>query len=330
MPILVTERIEGPALSALAERMRVVIEHDLWQRPDDLLQQLDGVRALVVRNQTRVDAQLLDRAENLEIIARAGAGFDNIDVSAASERGIVVAGAFEENAVSVAEHVFALMLALVRKIIPAHQSVCEGQWNRHAFCGTELHGKTLGIVGLGRIGTRVAMRAKAFGMRVWAADPLLTKSSLAVTESCARLVPLHNLLTSADIITVHLPLTADTTGLFDYDKFRRLKPTAVFINTSRGGVVKEADLIRALRKKILAGAALDVREQEPPKSSPLNELDNVVLTPHIGAFTEEAQEKVVECIARNVEHVLRGRPATDYVNFPRPCRPAPPQDAKEK
>lgn len=237
---------------------------DLWKKIPQLKDALRDADALLVRNQTKVNADLLAQARLLKIIGRAGAGYDNIDVEAASQVGVVVCYSPEENAVSVAEHVFGLLLALARKIPGADRSVKNGGWERKKYHGFELMGKTLGILGLGKIGFRVALRAKAFGMRLLAHDAYLSSTSLHVTESGATLVAMDQLLAESDFLSVHLPLTLETRGLLNRQSFSKMKPTAFIINTSRGEVLVEKDLALALQQGQLAGAALDVREKEPP------------------------------------------------------------------
>jgi D-3-phosphoglycerate dehydrogenase/(S)-sulfolactate dehydrogenase len=270
---------------------------------------------LIVRNQTKVNTSLLAQAMALRIIGRAGAGYDNIDVPAATQEGVVVAFSPEENAVSVAEHVFALLLSLARKIPGADKSTKGGGWERKKYHGFELLGKTLGILGLGKIGFRVALRAKAFGMRILAYDAYLSSTSLQVTESGAVLTPFDKVLSEADFLTVHLPLTPETRSMLNRDAFRKMKKTAFLVNTSRGEVLVEADLAEALKQGEISAAALDVREKEPPGESPLHALENVILTPHTAGLTFEAQEKVVDAVAEDVDRVLSGQAALRYVNF---------------
>ncbi len=317
--ILIAEDVTGSGIDRLKQKYQVESDWDLWKKIPQLKDALRDADALLVRNQTKVNADLLAQARLLKIIGRAGAGYDNIDVEAASQVGVVVCYSPEENAVSVAEHVFGLLLALARKIPGADRSVKNGGWERKKYHGFELMGKTLGILGLGKIGFRVALRAKAFGMRLLAHDAYLSSTSLHVTESGATLVAMDQLLAESDFLSVHLPLTLETRGLLNRQSFSKMKPTAFIINTSRGEVLVEKDLALALQQGQLAGAALDVREKEPPAAdSPLNGLDNVILTPHTAGLTYEAQEKVVEAIAEDVDRVLSGQPALRFVNFALP------------
>ena len=313
--ILITEDVTGNGIERLKTKYHVTADPNLWKKVPELEKAIENVEALIVRNQTRVNASLLSGAKSLKVIGRAGAGYDNIDVPAVSQAGVVVSYSPEENAVSVAEHVLALLLALARKIPGADRSVKNGGWERKKYHGCELLGKTLGILGLGKIGFRVALRAKAFGLRLIAHDVFLSSASLPVTESGATLVSLDQLCCESDFLTVHLPLNEQTKGMLNAKALQKMKPTAFIINTSRGEVLSEADLAEALQNGRLAGAALDVREKEPPSSGPLHNMENVILTPHTAGLTYEAQEKVVEAVAEDVDRVLSGQPALRFVNF---------------
>lgn len=329
--ILIAEDVTGSGIDRLKQKYQVESDWDLWKKIPQLKDALRDADALLVRNQTKVNADLLAQARLLKIIGRAGAGYDNIDVEAASQVGVVVCYSPEENAVSVAEHVFGLLLALARKIPGADRSVKNGGWERKKYHGFELMGKTLGILGLGKIGFRVALRAKAFGMRLLAHDAYLSSTSLHVTESGATLVAMDQLLAESDFLSVHLPLTLETRGLLNRQSFSKMKPTAFIINTSRGEVLVEKDLALALQQGQLAGAALDVREKEPPAAdSPLNGLDNVILTPHTAGLTYEAQEKVVDAVAEDVDRVLSGQPALRFVNFALPKKKEKDTDERRK
>ncbi len=313
--ILITEDVTGTGIENLKKKYQVQFDPDLWKKGPPLDAAVQEADALIVRNQTQVNDALLWKGKGLMVIGRAGAGYDNIDIPTATQLGIVVAYSPEENAVSVAEHVFGLMLALARKIPAADRSTKGGGWERKKYHGFELLGKTLGILGLGKIGFRVALRAKAFGLRILAHDAFLSSTHLHVTESGATLVSLDPLLTDSDFLTVHLPLTKETRGILNAPAFGKMKPTAFMINTSRGEVLNEQDLYEALQAGRPAGAALDVREKEPPSDSPLHGLDQVLLTPHTAGLTYEAQEKVVAAVAEDVDRVLSGLPALRFVNF---------------
>ncbi len=318
MDIVITENIDGCAIKSLENRYKVLRDETLWKDSKSLSKRLSDAKAVIVRNQTRVDSQLLKSASSLLIIGRAGVGYDNIDVDAASKSGIVVSYTPNENSISTAEHAFALILGLYRKVPAGHFSTINGEWDRYSFVGHELFGKTLGILGLGRVGARVAVRARAFGMKVIAYDRFLSRHEYPVTETATELRDLKDVLTEADIVSCHLPLKDDTGGLIDYSKLKLMKKSAIIVNTSRGEVIVESDLIRALKEGVIAGAGLDVREKEPPVESELNHMGNVVLTPHVAGLTVEAQEKVVETVANDVDRVLQGLAALNYVNFPLP------------
>ncbi len=318
--VLVTENIAGDGMDALKKRFDVALEPQLWKDQEALLRVIGAFRAIVVRNQTKVDRELIMAAKNLLVIGRAGVGLDNVDVAAASERGVVVAFTPEQNAISVAELTLGLMLSLARHIPMADVSTKAGKWERQVFTGTELFGKTLGLIGLGRIGLLVATRARAFGMKVIAHDAYVSPDSVAVADSGATLVSMDELLSQADVISVHVPKTPLTQGFIDAGKLAVMKRNVLFINTSRGEVVNESALLAALKEKRIAGAALDVRAQEPPSSGELEALANVILVPHIGAFTMEGQKRVVTSICGDVAAVLRGEEPKHFVNFARPRR----------
>lgn len=322
--ILVTEKMTGAGIDRLSEEFGVVYEPELWRDPAALRARIHEFRALLVRNQTRVGPELIAAGARLEVIGRAGVGLDNIDLAAASAAGITVAFTPEQNSNSVAELVIGLILALARKIPAADRSTRAGGWERQAMTGVEISGRTLGVIGLGRIGALTAAKARALGLEIIACDPLVDPEGLRVLELGARMVSLDELLARSDFVTCHLPETPETRGLLDAERLARLRPTAFLINTARGGVIDEPALLAALQSGRLAGAALDVRTTEPPKSDDLNRalvaLDNVILLPHIGAFTIEGQRRVVTAICRDVAAVLRGGPARYYANFPRPVK----------
>ncbi len=316
--ILITENIGGRWIDELKARFAVTVEPELWKSPDKIKSLLPACRALIVRNQTRVNADLLSAASQLEIIGRAGAGLDNIEVPIASAKGIVVVSTPDQNSISVAELTLGMMLALARRIPVANQSTRAGGWERQKLVGTELYGKNFGVVGLGRIGFLTAIRARAFGMNILAHDNYLSPDAVAVAETRAQLMDLDTLLAQADFVSCHTPLAPETKHFFNYEKFRQMKPSAFFLNLARGEVVDETGLIRALQEKKIAGAGLDVREKEPPDTSALAVMDNVILTPHIAAFTREAQERVVAAVCHDVAEVLGGGAARNFVNFPKP------------
>jgi D-3-phosphoglycerate dehydrogenase len=316
--VLVTENITGGSMDELRRSFDVEFAPDLWKSPEKLREQVKDFRAIIVRNQTKVDPALLSAGRNLRVVGRAGVGLDNVDVDAASERGIVVCFTPEQNALSVAELTIGLMLSLARRIPQADSSTRAGKWERQKFTGGELFGKTLGLVGLGRIGLLAAQRALAFGMNIAAFDPMLRADSIPVIQCRATLMSLEELLRTSDYLSIHVPETPQTRNMLNYDRLSAMKPSAFVINTSRGGVFDEAGLVRALQEKKIAGAALDVRAKEPPVPGELEKLDNVVLLPHIAAFTDEGQDRVVTCVCADVASVLSGKPARSFVNRPLP------------
>jgi D-3-phosphoglycerate dehydrogenase len=303
MRVLVTEPLSDRGLDLLRE------EHDVDVRTElaagGLAEAVAGYDALVVRSQTKVDAAVVEAGTNLKVIARAGIGLDNVDVEAATRRGVMVVNAPQSNILSAAEHTIALLLALARNVPQADATLRSGEWNRERLQGVELHGKTLGIVGLGRVGTMVAQRALAFGMRLIAFDPYVSRER--ARELSIELMPdLGALLVQSDFVTVHLPRTAETEGLIGRRELGLMKEGARIVNTARGGIVDEDALADALRDGRLGGAALDVFSEEPVTEHPLFELSNTVVTPHLGAATREAQDKAGAAIAEMVRLALRG------------------------
>ncbi|WP_088289599.1 phosphoglycerate dehydrogenase [Kineosporia sp. A_224] len=277
-----------------------------------LLAAIADVDAILIRSATKVDAEALAAAKNLKVVARAGVGLDNVDVKASTQAGVMVVNAPTSNIVSAAELAIALLFAVARNVPQASAALKDGKWARSKYTGIEVYEKTVGVVGLGRIGVLVAQRLMAFGTKVVAYDPYV--SSARAGQMGVRLVGLDELLTEADFITVHLPKTPETVGLIGEEQLRRVKPTAVLVNAARGGIVDEAALFAALKEGRLAGAGLDVYAKEPCTDSPLFELDNVVALPHLGASTDEAQEKAGIAVARSVRLALSGELVPDAVN----------------
>lgn len=316
--ILISENIIGAEMDALRAKFDAVFEPDLWKQPERLHAMIPDFRALIVRNQTRVTRELIAAGARLEVVGRAGVGLDNVDLQAASDHGVVVAFTPEQNANSVAELVIGLMLSLARMIPAADRDTKQGGWKRQQFTGIEILGKTLGVVGFGRIGASAAMKARALGMEIIAYDPFVDPESLKALELRAKVASFDEVLAASDFVSCHLPETPGTVNLFDYARFCAMKPGAYFINTSRGGVVDEDGLIRALQEKRIAGAALDVRRQEPAVPSLLDGMENVILMPHVGAFTHEGQRRVVTAVCRDVAAVLGGESARYFANFSRP------------
>lgn len=318
MDILVPEKIAGPAFDRLKDGYKVDFDAELWRDRAKLAERIRNCRAIIVRNQTPVTAELIAAAPKLEVIGRAGVGLDNIDVAAATKAGVVVVSTPDQNSISVAELAIAMMLGLARKLPEADRHTKGGGWQRHLFTGVELYGKTFGLVGLGRIGVLTALRARALGMEIVAHDDFVNPDSFSVSETHARLMPLDQMLKTADFVSCHVPLTPSTRRLFTYEKFSLMKPEAYFLNLARGEIVDEAGLARALEEKKLAGAALDVREQEPAQPGPLDRMDNVILTPHIAAFTKEGQVRVNAAVCGDVARVLRGERPNNFVQLPKP------------
>ncbi len=311
--ILIADPLAEAGLEILAAAGAELRRVEPEERPR-LGELIDGYDALVVRSATRVDAELLAAGRALKVVARAGIGVDNVDVAAATERGILVVNAPTANLISATEHTFALLLALARNIPAADASVRAGEWERKRFQGRELMGKTLGVVGLGRIGQAVAARARAFEMRVMAHDPYLDPAVARRLD--IELRGLDELLAEADAVTLHLPLSDGTRNLIDAERLGRMKPGALLVNCARGGIVDEAALLAALEEGRLAGAALDVFAQEPPADLALAAHPRVVATPHIGAQTREAQERVATQTARMLLAALDGSLEVTAVNLP--------------
>lgn len=316
--ILITEDIGAKWIRKLEEKFTIRNEPELWQSSGKIKEIIPECSALIVRNQTRVTEEIIAEGTELKVIGRAGAGLDNIDVDAASQAGIVVTNTPDQNSISVAELAIGMMISLARKLSAANDHVRKGSWQRQQFMGTELYGKTLGVIGLGRIGFLTARRAHALGMNILAYDAYVSPDAAVVTETQAKLTDLEKLLNHADFVSCHLPLTKETKHFFNYEQFCKMKSTAYFLNLARGGVVDEDELVRALKDGQIRGAGLDVREKEPPGKSPLGNLENIMLTPHIAAFTQEAQERVAATVCKDVLSVLDNKEAQNYVNFSKP------------
>lgn len=281
---------------------------DLWSRREDLKGLLADATALVVRNQTQVNEDLLAAAPKLKVVGRVGVGLDNLEQPALKARGIMATWAPGTNAASVAEYVLGVMLALSRRFAANTASVQAGAWDRQNGRGIELLDKTLGIVGLGDIGSRLAKRAQAFGMNVIAHDPALHSSSFAVQEYGVPLVMLEHLLAQSHYVSLHAPLLSSTQHLINATTLSQMRPGSYLVNTSRGGLIDEAALADAVRAGRLAGAALDVREQEPPaQPDPLALVENVILTPHVAGVTLEASRRTSMHVVEDVLRVLSGR-----------------------
>jgi D-3-phosphoglycerate dehydrogenase / 2-oxoglutarate reductase len=309
--ILVADHLSELGVATLAERYGVDVKTGLTK--EQLLEVIPDYDAVIVRSATTVDAEVIAAAGKLKVIGRAGIGLDNVDVDAATRAGIVVCNAPQSNVISAAEHTVAMMLALVRRIPQADAALRRGKWERARWSGAELHGKTLGILGLGRIGVLVAQRCNAFGMRLVAYDPYIAPDR-AARMGVRLLSDLDDVLRVADVVTIHLPKTPETIWLVDAERLALMKPAAYIVNVARGGIVDEDALVEALRSGSIAGAALDVFSTEPLTESPLFDLENVVVTPHLGASTREAQDKAGVQIAEAVDLALRGEFVTSAVN----------------
>jgi D-3-phosphoglycerate dehydrogenase len=306
--ILVTEEIAEGGLARLREAGHKV-DVRLGLSSDALLDAVRGANALIIRSATKVTEPVLDAADDLVVVGRAGIGVDNVDVAAATRRGVMVVNAPQSNVLSAAEHTMALLLAQARNIPQAHTALKTGKWERSRWEGVEVHGKTLGVVGLGRVGALVAQRALAFGMRLAAYDPYVSRER--ARQMGVDLMSLEELVRTADFLTIHLPKTPETMGIIGKDLLSQAKRGLRLVNTARGGIVDEDALAWAVREGIVAGAGLDVFAEEPTTASPLFELDSVIVTPHLGASTREAQDKAGDTIAEMVLLALGG----DFVPF---------------
>ncbi len=306
--ILVTEEIADGGLDRLRE-----VGHDVDVQvglsPDELIATIPGAAALIIRSATQVTADVLAAASDLMVVGRAGIGLDNVDVAAATAQGVMVVNAPQSNIVSAAEHTMALLLASARNVAQSHAALVEGRWERSKWEGVELFEKTLGVVGLGRIGKLVADRAKAFGMRLVAYDPFVSDEK--ARQMGVELMELDQLVAESDFLTVHLPKTPETLGIINRELLVKAKPSLRIVNVARGGIVHEQDLADCINDGIVAGAALDVFSTEPMTESPLFSIPSVVVTPHLGASTREAQDKAGDTIASMVELALAG----DFVPF---------------
>jgi D-3-phosphoglycerate dehydrogenase len=307
--VLIREPIAEAGIALLRERFDVDVDAD-----GDLEDQIAGYDAIVIRSATRLTADLIGRAERLRVIGRAGVGVDNVDVDAATRRGIVVANAPESTVISAAEHTIGLLVALARNIPQAHAALKAGRWERSRWGGVELASKTLGVLGFGRIGQQVARRALGLGMRVVAYDPFVAQERFR-EQGVERLPSAEDVYAAAEFLTLHLPLNDETRGLLDDEAFARMRPGARVVNAARGELVDEAALARALSSGAVAAAALDVFSEEP-YTGPLLDLENVVVTPHLAASTEEAQDRAGMIVAEQVAAALEGGLVTNAVNIP--------------
>jgi len=312
MKVLVTDSISEEGIAILRDCAQVDVKNKLT--PEELIAIIGDYEALMVRSQTKVTAEIIEAGKKLQIIARAGVGIDNVDVKAATQCGVVVVNAPTGNTVSAAEHAVALMLALARNIPQANASLKSGEWRRSDFMGTELRGKTLGIIGLGNVGSEVAKRAQGFEMKLLGIDPMVSVEYAKKLR--VELVELERLLKESDFISLHLPLTAQTRGFLGTKELAMVKPSVRIINCARGGLIDEKALVKAIREKKVAGAAIDVFEKEPCTESILFEEDNIIVTPHLGASTAEAQVLAARDVAEQIADAFKGEPARSAINVP--------------
>lgn len=287
--VLVADPISKDGIKALLDHEKFNVDIQTGLSEEALIKIIPSYHALIVRSQTTVTENIINAADSLKVIARAGVGVDNINIDAATLKGILVINAPDGNTISATEHSLAMLLSMARNIPQAHQSLTNKEWNRNAFKGTELYHKTLGVIGAGRIGLGVAKRAQSFGMKILAFDPYLTDEkakSLSITKATVDEIAQHS-----DFVTLHTPLTPKTKGLINADFFAKAKPSLQIINVARGGIIDEKALIKALDEGQISRAAIDVFEHEPATDSPLVAHDKIIVTPHLGASTVEAQEK---------------------------------------
>jgi len=311
--VLVKEKISDAAISYLEEHAEVIIGYDFGE--EEFFKNIEIVDGLIIRSGTKVTKELLDRARNLKVIGRAGTGVDNIDINEATNKGIIVVNTPDSNTISAAEHTLALMFALVRNIPQAYISMRDGKWERKRFQGKELAGKTLGVIGLGRIGYEVSIRAKGLKMDVIAYDPYMPDKRFE-NAGIKRAKDLKSLLTVSDIITIHVPKTKEKPEVIGEEEFKYIKEGAYIINCARGGLINEKLLYEYIRNGKVRGAALDVFTKEPPINNPLLELPNVIFTPHLGASTSEAQYRAGLNIVKSVLDILNGDFTPNIVNLP--------------
>ncbi len=315
MKVLIPEKLADPGIELLKKDFDVDVILDL--SPEDLLERIGEYDGLIIRSATQVTAEVIERAENLKAIGRAGIGVDNIDIEAATKRGVIVANAPESNTVAAAEHTLGLMLAAARRIPAADASLKGGEWKRSSFKGVEVREKTLGLIGLGHVGAIVARGALGMGMKVLAYDPYVSEDRMR-SMNVGRAETTDEVFENADFVSLHVPRTPQTMGLVNEESLNKMKPTSYLINVARGGIVDEADLYEALKGGVIGGAALDVFAEEPTTESPIFSLPNVVVTPHLGASTAEAQDRAGITAAEQVATALRGQVPIHAINAPVP------------
>ena len=314
MKVIVSDPISKDGIKILTDNnIEVIYATD--EKIDEKFKHIPSADGWIIRSGTTLDSKIINNAANLSVIGRAGVGVDNIDISAATRLGIVVMNTPDANTISAAEHTMALILALSRNVSYGHEGISKGEWNRHKLIGSELCDKTLGIVGLGKIGREVLQRSQAFNMKILGYDPFLAEDFFREDE--LRICDLDYLIENSDYITLHIPLTKDTKDLFDYNNLIKMKKGARIINVARGGIINENDLSKVLTENKIAGAALDVFESEPlPVDSPLISAPNIILTPHLGASTREAKEGVSLSICKQVKNFLINNELDNAINMP--------------
>ncbi|MNW25710.1 D-3-phosphoglycerate dehydrogenase [compost metagenome] len=313
--VLVSDPISDLGIQQLMDANDVTVDKNTGLSEDELVAIIGNYDALLVRSQTRVTERIMAAGTNLKVIGRAGVGVDNIDLDAATQRGIIVINAPDGNTITTCEHAFAMMMALARHIPQAYAKTVNGTWDRKSFLGVELRNKTLGVLGMGRIGSEVAKRAKAFGMNILGYDPFLTEER--ADKLGVKLASVDEIVKHADFMTVHTPLTPETRHMISRPQFEVMKKGMRIINCARGGVVDEMALVEAIDEGIVAGAAFDVFESEPPAPDhPFLGHPNIIVTPHLGASTVEAQENVAIDVSEQVLHILRDEPFKNAVNMP--------------
>lgn len=312
MKVLVSDSLAEEGVKRLEAGADVDVITNLT--PEDLVRKIEEYDALVIRSGTKVTAEVIEAAKRLKVIGRAGVGIDNVDVEAATKKGIIVLNTPGGNTISAAEHTIAMMLALARNIPQANAALHKGEWNRKKYTGVEFFNKTLGIVGLGRVGAEVAARMKSFGMQIIAYDPFVSEEK--ARQMGLVLAPLETVLREGDFITVHTPLTNETRNLIDEDEFGIMKQGVRIVNCARGGIINEAALAKAVAEGKVAGAAVDVFTKEPPIGNPLLEQDRIITTPHLGASTAEAQVNVAVAVADQILAIAKGGLPTNAINMP--------------
>jgi len=312
MKVLVSDSLAEDGLKRLQSGADVDVITNL--SPEELIQKIPDYDALVIRSGTKVTADVINAAKRLRVIGRAGVGIDNVDVEAATKKGIIVLNTPGGNTISAAEHTIAMMLALARNIPQANSALHQGEWNRKKYTGVEFFNKTLGVVGLGRVGAEVATRMKSFGMRILAYDPFVTEEK--AQQMGLTLATLETVLREGDFITVHTPLTNETRNLIDDDEFKIMKDGVRIVNCARGGIINEAALAKAVAEGKVAGAAVDVFTKEPPTGNPLLGQERIITTPHLGASTAEAQVNVALAVADQILAIAKGGLPTNAINMP--------------